>query len=78
MKVKRLKDVSFGYDEKEYNYPFSIDGSCKSSHLTKREALSFIKWALLEGEWTENELVIIHSIIDAAFINRMDNLKKRK
>lgn len=52
MKVKRLKELKFSYDKDEYNYPYSINGNTDHAHLTKREALSFVRFVLENVELT--------------------------
>jgi len=78
MKVKRLKDVIYTYNTKFEEYPFNLEVETNDApqkgiiDLTKREALSFIKWALSEGEWTCHQLRDLHELIDYLYTLRFE------
>lgn len=72
MKVKRLKDLIFEYDKEDSLWPFSVmltNNVDSGVAFSKREALSFIKWALLEEEWSSKELEPIYKQLKSVFIN---------
>lgn len=87
MKVKRLvtkklKSIIFHYkigSKIIKESKFYINKKTLLIYLTKREALSFIKWALKEGEWTRKQIKdVVEILVGITYENAKEDMRKHE